>query len=82
MPRTPDRTPGVSDEEGIVFSDESVDPTQVGEIRNNAGALKAQDAIGVFNLRQGTADLDSILTDDILGSVLVDDATGNVLVNL
>lgn len=51
MPATPDRHPGESDEEGLILSDEGVDPIVVGEIRNNGGALKAKDALGVFNLR-------------------------------
>jgi hypothetical protein len=51
---TPDRTPGVADEEGIILSDEGVDPSAVGEIRNNAGTLKAKDSVGVFDLRSGT----------------------------
>lgn len=54
MPRTPDRNPGVADEEGIVLSDEGVDPVSVGEIRNNGGALKARDSAGVFDLRSGS----------------------------
>lgn len=40
MAKTPDRTPGVSKEEGIELSDEGVDPTVDGEIRNNGGVVK------------------------------------------
>lgn len=52
MPRTPDRFPGVREDEGIILSDESTQPSQVGELRNDGGDFYAQDNLGVFNLRQ------------------------------
>jgi hypothetical protein len=57
VPRTPDRSPGASDEEGIILSNEGVDPAVVGEIRLNGTDLKAKDGTGVFNLRTGGSGL-------------------------
>lgn len=54
MGRTPDRSPGPSYEEGIYFEDHGGDPSTIGEIRRNGGALKAFDSGGVFDLRSGT----------------------------
>jgi hypothetical protein len=54
VPRTPDRFPGESDEEGIRLEDVGVDPTVVGEIVFNTSAFKAKDGTGVFDLRSGT----------------------------
>lgn len=54
MPLTPDRRPGPSDEEAVVFEDTALDPTLVGEIRRNGNDLKAKDGSGVFNLRSGS----------------------------
>lgn len=53
MPLTPDRRPGPSDEEAVIFEDTATDPTLVGEIRRNGNDLKAKDGTGVFNLRSG-----------------------------
>lgn len=53
MSRTPDRVPGVADEEGIILEDMGVDPAVVGEIRLNGVDFKAKDGSGVFNLRSG-----------------------------
>lgn len=55
MPRTPDRFPGESDDEGIVLSDAAADPTVLGEIVRNGNDIKAKDGTGVFNLRSGGA---------------------------
>jgi hypothetical protein len=57
MPRTPDRNPGVSDEEGIVLSDEGVEPAVVGEVRYNGGAFRMRDGTGVFDPRTGGSGL-------------------------
>lgn len=54
MPRTPDRFPGARQEEEIQFEDNASDPSVVGGITNNAGALKGRDSVGIFNLRSGT----------------------------
>ena len=54
MSRTPDRVPGVADEEGVVLEDVGLDPTIPGELRYNGGDFKAKDAAGVFNLRSGS----------------------------
>lgn len=54
MPRTPDRSPGPSYEEGIFLDDHGVDPAAVGEIRRVGSALKAKDGAGVFDLRSGS----------------------------
>ena len=53
MPRTPDRSPGPSVEEELQLDDLGADPTVIGGITNNAGALKGKDSIGVFDLRSG-----------------------------
>jgi hypothetical protein len=53
MARTPDRTPGPSIEEELQLEDLSSDPSVVGAITQNAGALKGRDSIGIFNLRSG-----------------------------
>lgn len=55
MPRTPDRQPGVSDEEAIILEDTGVDPAVVGELRYNAGAFRLRDALGVFDPRSGSS---------------------------
>jgi hypothetical protein len=54
MARTPDRTPGPSIEEELQLEDTASDPSVIGALSNNAGALKGKDSIGVFNLRSGT----------------------------
>ncbi len=54
MGRTPDRTPGPSIEEELQLEDNGADPSIVGAITQNAGALKARDSIGVFDLRSGS----------------------------
>lgn len=56
MPRTPDRTPGPADEEGIILED-TVSPTQVGELRYTGGSFLLQDSAGVFNPRSGGSGL-------------------------
>jgi len=54
VPRTPDRAPGPSIEEELQLQDDGADPTVVGGITLNAGALKGKDSIGVFDLRSGS----------------------------
>jgi hypothetical protein len=53
MPRTPDRHPGESDDEGIVLENMSPgqDPTTAGGIRYVNGSFKLKDSTGVFNPR-------------------------------
>lgn len=53
MARTPDRTPGPSQEEELQLEDNGLDPSVVGALTQNAGALKGRDSIGVFDLRSG-----------------------------
>lgn len=53
MPRTPDRTPGPSDEEEIVLEEQGSDPTATGAIRYVGGAFRLRDAAGVFDPRTG-----------------------------
>lgn len=55
MPRTPDRAAGplVEDEE-IQLQDTGQDPSVVGGISLNAGAIKMRDSTGVFDARSGT----------------------------
>lgn len=47
------RTPDPIGEE-LNLADTGADPSAIGAISNNAGALKGRDATGVFNLRSGT----------------------------
>lgn len=54
MARTPDRTPGPSIEEELQLEDTASDPSVIGALSNNTGALLGKDSIGVFNLRSGT----------------------------
>jgi hypothetical protein len=54
MARTPDRFPGARQEEELQLTDEGVDPSAVGALSQNSGALLGKDNIGVFNLRSGT----------------------------
>ena len=54
MSRTPDRSPGPSVEEELQLDDLGADPTVIGGITNNAGALKGRDSAGVFDLRSDT----------------------------
>jgi hypothetical protein len=54
MARTPDRTPGPALEEELQLENVASDPTVVGGITQNAGALIGKDSIGAFNLRSGT----------------------------
>ena len=53
MPRTPDRHPGESDDEGIVLENVSPgqDPTTAGGIRYVDGSFRLKDVTGVFNPR-------------------------------
>lgn len=51
--RTPDQFPGVTNQEGLILLDESVQPLTVGEFRLDGTDLFARDGVGVFNLRQG-----------------------------
>lgn len=54
MGRTPDP---IGD--SLEIPEIGLDPVLVGEITLNAGAIKARDVIGTFNLRQGAASYDS-----------------------
>ena len=54
MGRTPDP---IGD--SLEIPEIGLDPVLVGEITLNAGAIKARDIIGTFNLRQGAASYDS-----------------------
>jgi hypothetical protein len=53
MPLTPDRTPGPAVEEELQLEDLGQDPSVVGGITNNAGAIKAKDSVGIFDIRSG-----------------------------
>ena len=77
MPGTPDRFPGVREDEGVLLEDAGVDPTQVGEIRLNGSDLKAKDGTGVFNLRSGSGI--TVTQHEILRQLIhfVDDGPAN-----
>jgi hypothetical protein len=53
MAKTPDRSPGVSDEEGIILSNEGVLATVVGEIRYNGSRFSLKDVTGEYDPRSG-----------------------------
>ena len=75
MARTPDRTPGVSDEEGIVLED-TTPATVPGEIRYNSGGLSVFDAGGAYNPRTNTRFLENA-SDEINAEDLGAVDTGN-----
>lgn len=56
MPATPDRRPGVSDEEGIVLESGPA-PTVAGEMRFNGSSFQFRDATGTFDPRTGGSGL-------------------------
>jgi hypothetical protein len=56
MGQTPDdQRGGITDCDLLKLQDSSTDPANIGDVRNNAGTLKAKDASGVFSLRSGGA---------------------------
>ncbi len=55
MPKTPDRTPGVSKEEGTRYTDEGTLSTQEGEVRYTGGRFSLFDALGEYDPRSGGA---------------------------
>lgn len=52
MPRTPDRTPGVSDEEGVVL-ESSVLSSDQGEMRYDGSRFSFYDSVGEYDPRSG-----------------------------
>ena len=56
MSRTPDP---IGD--SLELPEIGLDPVLVGEVTLNAGAIKARDVIGTFNLRQGAASYNSVV---------------------
>lgn len=70
MARTPDRTPGASDEEEIVLEAQGSDPSTVGSIRFNGTSFRFLDATGVYDPRSGSgvanvgADTDFLLGNE------------------
>jgi hypothetical protein len=54
MPRTPDRFPGPTYEEGVYLESVVDDPATVGEVRLVGSDFKARDGLGIFNLRSGS----------------------------
>lgn len=55
MAKTPDRTPGVADEEGIILSDEGVFATVQGEIRYHNGRFSMFDSgVGEYDPASGS----------------------------
>ena len=74
MPQTPDRFPGISDEEGVNF-DESPDgyASEQGQLRYSNGRFSAYDAFGEYDPRTGSASFDDIVLDDFGRIVYVGD---------
>lgn len=52
MPRTPDRSPGVSDEEGVIL-ETTASATQQGEIRYDGSSFSFYDGVGEYDPRTG-----------------------------
>jgi hypothetical protein len=69
MSRTPDRRPGESDEEGVVFEDVGADPVVIGGVRFNAGNFRMMDQVGVFNPR-GTDEKAKVSANDTTAGYL------------
>jgi hypothetical protein len=60
MSKTPDRHPGpLYEDEEIVLQERETDPDIVGAMRRVGGSIRARDASGVFNLRQGAGTADN-----------------------
>lgn len=57
MPKTPDRSPGVSDEEGVVLED-TISATQQGEIRYSGSSFSFYDGTGEYDPRSGADNKD------------------------
>lgn len=53
MGRTPDRYPGVREEEEIKFDEQSSDPSEQGALRYVSGYFRGYDSEGAFGLRGG-----------------------------
>lgn len=53
MTQTPDRFPGLLQEEGILLDPAAAAPTQAGEIRYYSGAFQLRDGAGTYNPRTG-----------------------------
>jgi hypothetical protein len=79
MPRTPDRFPGPTYEEGIYLDDTAAEPAVIGEFRRVGNILLAMDGSGVFNLRQGAGDRDNRYLIFKRDGGLVYDTLGDVL---
>ena len=60
---TPDRFPGVREEEEISFSEDTVDPVTTGNMKYVNGDFRMKDDTGVFNPRGGF-DVDTIVVSD------------------
>jgi len=65
MPLTPDRRPGVADEEGVNFEESPDGYASVeGRLRYKNGRFSAFDAVGEYDPRTGGASFDDIVLDD------------------
>ena len=60
MPKTPDRRPGVEDQEGTIY-ESTVAATVAGEVRYDGTSFSLRDATGVFDPRTGGAPADPFL---------------------
>ena len=82
MPQTPDRFPGEREDEGLILSDEGLEPDKDGEVRYNSGDFRMKDHLGVFNPRSSGGGTTPTHRDQILfangsvftpGRIVVDD---------
>ena len=71
MPTTPDRDPGVREEEGTVYSDEGVAASAVGEVRYFAGKFSMFDGTGEYDPRTGGAASDPVIIRTLPGNLVV-----------
>jgi hypothetical protein len=64
MPLTPDRRPGVSDEEGVNFEDIGEYASAPGQLRYHNGRMSMYDSAGEYDPRTGGASFDDIVLDE------------------
>lgn len=75
MPQTPDRKPGVADEEGILFEETSA-PSQEREMRYFGGQLLIMDARGMYNPRRAALELPMV--NSVTGEIYTSCVDGEI----
>lgn len=75
MARTPDRFQGVRYEEGIIFDDDAITPSQNGEMRYDSGQFKFYESGVVKTLSSGGSSV-------VVGSATIDFGSGGQIAEL